>query len=102
MDDVDEKKGGGGDNGGGGDGKYPGPDDASSDTPADSGQAMYGSYADDGAGDGVSGADWDAGQSGAKQSDGSGAFCAETAEGLELGDLLSHGADDAPAAKIRS
>ena len=59
-----------------------------------------GADADDRAGDGVSGADGDAGQSGAEQRDGSSAFGAEAADGFEFGDFLAHGVNDAPAAEI--
>ena len=60
---------------------------------------MHGTEADNGSGDGMSGTDRDPGESGTKQSDGTRAFRTEAAEWLELGDFLTHGADDTPAPK---
>src|SRR5579872_4045973 len=100
MDSVNEHEGRSGNQGGSGDGEDPGPDDASGDAPADCGKTIDGADAHDGAGDGVRGADGDAGQGGAEQSDGAGAFGTESAERFQLGDLLSHGVDDAPSAEV--
>src|SRR5260221_14453384 len=99
MDDVNQEEGGGGYYCRGGDGEDPGPDDASGDAPADGREAMQGAYADDGSGDGVSGADGDAGEGGTEEGGGSRAPATETAKGLEFGDLLPHGVDDAPFAE---
>ena len=63
---VDQQEGGSGYYCGGGDGKNPGPDDTTGDAPADSREAMQGAYSDDGAGNGVSGADRNAGECCAK------------------------------------
>src|SRR3989338_2237203 len=84
--------------GGAGDGQDPGPHDAVRDPPAHRRQAVAGAHADDGAGDGVGGADGDAGLSGAEQRQRARGFRREAAERVELGDALAHGLDDAPAA----
>src|SRR5882672_1615798 len=85
-----------------GDGEYPGPDDAASDTPADSGKAARSSDADNGARDRVRGADGNAKSGCADEGEPTGGFGRETAEGIELGDALAHGLDDAPAARHSS
>ena len=76
-----------GDDGGSGNGEHPGPDDALSHAPSHSGKAAGGADADDGSGDGVGGADGDPVISEEKESDGAGAFGAESAHGPKLGDL---------------
>src|SRR5579864_9208193 len=102
MDVLDEQESPRGHNSRGGNGEHPGPDDSSSDAPAHGGQALDRTHANDRASNRVSGADWNTRHRGAEQSDGSSAFGAEAAEGLQLGDLLSHGVDDAPAPEVRS
>src|SRR5260370_701274 len=84
--------------GGAGDGEDPGEDDAARYTPADGGKAAGSADADDGAGDGVGGADGDAEMGGAHQGESAGGFGGKSAEGGEIGDALAHGLDDAPAA----
>ena len=66
MNGMDEQEGAGRHNGRCGDRKHPCPDDSSGDPPAHGRQAVHRSHADDGAGNGVSGADRDARQSGAE------------------------------------
>ena len=56
---------GGTEESGTGDGEDPGQDDATSDAPADGGKAAGSAYSDDGAGDGVCGADGDSEMGGA-------------------------------------
>ncbi len=84
---------------GAGDGEYPGPDDAASDSPADRGKTARSSNADNGAGDRVRGADGDAKGGGADEGEAASGLGREAAEGIELGDALAHGLDDAPAAR---
>src|SRR6266849_5882506 len=84
---------------GAGDGKYPGPDDAASDAPANSGKTARSSDADNGAGDRVRGADRNAKGGCADEREPASGFGREAAEGIELGDALAHGLDDAPAAR---
>src|SRR3970282_1581442 len=66
--------------GGAGDGQDPRPHDAVRDPPAHRRQPMAGPHADDGAGDGVGGADGDAGLSGAEPGDGAPGLRGEAAE----------------------
>src|ERR1700688_499204 len=63
---------------------------------------MHRADPDDGSGNRVSGAHWDAGQSRAEQGNGTRALGAEATKGFELGDLLSHGMDNPPASEIRA
>ncbi len=83
---------------GAGNGEDPSPHDAAGDAPTYGGEAPRGTDADDGTGDGVSGANRDAEMRGAKQRKGASRLRRETAEGRKLGDALAHGLDDAPAA----
>jgi len=99
---VDQQESTCSDDSGGGDGENPGPDDASGHAPTDGRQAVNGANADNRAGDGMSGADWDASQGGAEKRDGAGALRAEAAERLKLGNFLAHGVNNAPAAEICS
>ncbi len=57
---------------------------------------------DDRAGDGVSRRDGDAETAGQEQRHGAAGLGGEAADGLELGDPLAHGLDDAPAAEQRA
>src|SRR5712664_598143 len=84
---------------GAGNRQHPGPDDAAGDTPADSGKSARSSDADNGAGDRVRGADRDAKGGGADKGEPASSFGREAAKGIELGDALAHGLDDAPAAR---
>src|SRR6267142_1953921 len=84
--------------GGAGNGEDPGENDTTRHTPADGGEAASSADADNGAGDGVRGADRDAEFCGGKERDGAGGLGREAAERIELGDALAHGFDDAPAA----
>src|SRR5580765_1981198 len=80
-------------------GEDPGPYDAASNTPADSGKTARSSHADNGAGDGVGGADRNAKGSSADEREAASSFRREAAERIELGDALAHGLNDAPAAR---
>ncbi len=102
MDDVDQQERSASYNCRGGDGKDPGPHDASGNAPSDGGKTVKRTDADDRPGNGVSGADWDSGESSAEERDGSGALSAESADWFELGDFLAHCVDDAPSSEIRS
>src|SRR5438270_2575924 len=51
-------------------------------------------------GNGVRSADRNACQGGAEQGNGSGAFGTESAEGLQLGNFLPHGMNDAPSPEV--
>src|SRR5690349_2691588 len=82
VDGMDEEVSCTGNYGGGGDGKDPGPDDTSRDAPADGGETVNSAHADDRASNRVRSANRNSRQRGAKQSDGPGAFCAESAEWL--------------------
>ncbi|KAF5291824.1 hypothetical protein FQR65_LT20401 [Abscondita terminalis] len=77
----------------------PGPDDVARHAPAHGAGALGGAHADDGAGNGVGGGHRHAQEGGQEQRQRATAFGAEPADGLELGDLLAHGLDDAPAAE---
>src|SRR5574337_864320 len=77
----------------------PGPNDAGGQTPADTLDPLGGPHADNGAGDGVGGGYRNAQGGGQEQGHGPTGFCAETAHRLQLGELLPHGLDDAPAAE---
>ena len=79
-------------------GENPRPDDAASDTPANGGEAARSSYTDDGASDGVRGADGDTENGIHDEGQAAGGFCGETAEWSQFGDALAHGLDDAPSA----
>ena len=83
---------------GAGDGEDPGPDDAAGDTPANSGKTARSSDADDGACDRMRSADRDAKSGCADESESTSGFRREAAKGIELGDALAHGLDDAPSA----
>ena len=72
-DGADERRAGNGEN--------PGPDDAARNTPANGSEAAGRSYADDGAGNGVSGADGDAKNSIHDESEAAGGFGSESAKG---------------------
>src|SRR6266849_2724655 len=76
----------------------PSPNDAPGDAPAHGGQAARGSDADNGAGDGVRGADGNAEVRGARERKRARSFRGESAKRRELGDALSHRFDDAPTA----
>src|SRR5437016_6591503 len=95
---CDDAEDGGTEEGSSGNGKNPGVDDAARNAPADSGKTAGGANANDGSGDGVRGADGNAELRGGKERDGAGGFRREAPEGIELGDALAHGFDDAPAA----
>src|SRR2546422_11640082 len=82
-----------------GDGKHPGPDDAASDAPANSGKTARGSDADNGASDGVGGANGNAKGGGADEGEPASGFGREAAKRIELGDAPAHGLDDAPAGR---
>src|SRR6266436_9291768 len=80
------------------DGEDPGPDDAAGDAPADGGEAARGSDTDDGACDGVGGADRNAKMSRSEQGECASGLRGETPEWHQFGNALAHGFDDAPAA----
>src|SRR5580693_2285987 len=61
---------------------------------------MGGADADDGACDGMSGADGDPGSGSREESDGARSLGAESADWFELGDAGSHGVNDTPSAKV--
>src|SRR5438105_3068174 len=94
---CDDAEDGGTEEGSSGNGKNPGVDDAARNAPADSGKTAGGANANDGSGDGVRGADGNAELRGGKERDGAGGFRREAPEGIELGNALAHGFDDAPA-----
>nr|GEU28419.1 hypothetical protein [Tanacetum cinerariifolium] len=91
--------GDGGHKGRRGNGKDPGPDDVARHAPAHGRHLLRRAHADDGAGDGVRGRDRHAQRGGQEQRDGAAGLGAEAAHRFELGDLLAHGLDDAPAAE---
>ncbi|SRR6266404_3199103 len=90
------------DKGGPGDGQDPGPDDATRNAPAHSGEAARSSDANDGPGDGVGRADGNAEDGIGHDGDAAGGFRGETAERSELSNALAHCFDDAPAAGHRT
>src|SRR5258706_9318429 len=94
---VEDLEEGGAEEGGAGDGEDPGVDDAASYAPADGGKAAGRAYANDGAGNGVSGADGDAENGVGHEREPAGGFRGEATQGAELGDSLAHGFDDSPA-----
>src|SRR6266403_1956519 len=89
---------GGAEEGGAGDGEDPGEDDAARNAPADGGESAGSADANDGAGDGVSGADGDAENGVGDEGEAAGGFRCEATKRAEFGDALAHGLDDAPAA----
>lgn len=83
-------------------GEDPGPDDVARHAPAHRRHLLRRTDADDGAGDGVRRRDRHAERGRREQGDGAAGLGAEAAHRFELGDLLAHGLDDAPAAEQRA
>ena len=88
--------------GGAGNGEDPGEHNAAGDAPANGGEASRRANTHDGAGDRMRRADGNAEFRRAEQRQGPGGLRGKAAEGIELGDALSHGFDDAPAACHRA
>src|SRR6266705_3433659 len=93
---LEEMENSGAEEGGSGNGEDPGEDDATGNPPAHGGKAAGGADADDGARNGVRGADRDAKVCRSDEGESACGFRGEAAEGIELGDALAHGFDNAP------
>src|SRR6185503_2845003 len=83
-------------------GKHPGPDYATSHSPAHSRNLLRRAHTDDGPSNGMSGRNGHAQSSREEQRDRAARLGAKSPNRFESGDSLAHGFDDAPAAEQRS